>query len=116
VAGVDLNHVRIHVSKLACALLVLIISGAILAGCEISVGSSEPDSETSDGEAVEMIISAELAEQGGVAPNSISCPEKLVHEEGKRYECTVVHPSAGEQVIDVTMRSPTGFTWLVRGG
>ena len=107
-----MSSARTRARVLAIALLAL---GTVLGGCELSVGSSGSDGEVSDGPAVARIIAEQLTEQAGVRPDSVSCPEELVHEEGRRYECTVVHPTEGEQIIDVTMKAPTGFEWLVRG-
>jgi hypothetical protein len=107
-----MSAARTRAGVLAVSLLALAVA---LAACEVSVDSSESDLETSDGAAVEQAIAEQLTDQAGVRPDSVSCPEQLVHEEGKSYECTVVHPTEGEQIIDVTMQAPTGFEWLVRG-
>jgi hypothetical protein len=44
----------------------------------------------------------------------VDCPEEMALEEGRRYECTVVHPRDGAHPIDVTMQADGGFEWLVR--
>jgi hypothetical protein len=44
----------------------------------------------------------------------VDCPEEMALEEGRRYECTVVHPRDGAHPIDVTMQADGGFKWLVR--
>jgi hypothetical protein len=44
----------------------------------------------------------------------VDCPEEMALEEGRRYECTVVHPRDGALPIDVTMQADGGFEWLVR--
>ena len=69
---------------------------------------------TADTESVERLIAAELTQQSGVSPRSVDCPEEMALEEGRHYECTVVHPRDGAQPIDVTMQADGGFEWLVR--
>ena len=95
--------------------IALVLASGTLAGCscQVSAGTSN-DSEEVDTAAVELVIQNGLAEQSGFPPESVDCPEEMVQEEGKRYECTVVHPRDGESIVDVTMKAGQGFEWLAR--
>jgi Domain of unknown function (DUF4333) len=62
---------------------------------------------------IELQISSSLARQSGVAPTSVDCPDEMLVEEGKHYQCTVVHPRTGPQPVDVTMHSDGRVSWLV---
>ena len=94
------------------AILAAIAASAIMAGCSCSIGKSSE--EKADPEGVELQISSYLAEQSGVPPSSVSCPEEMVQEEGRHYECSAVHPQEGAYVVDVTMHDDQGFKWLTR--
>jgi len=77
------------------------------------VGTTSSDSSTVDGATVEQSLTAELTQESGTPPESIECPEEMDAEEGKRYECTVVHPQDGPQTVNVTMHADGGFRWFV---
>lgn len=77
------------------------------------MGTTSSDSSTVDGSTVEQSLTAELTQGSGTPPQSITCPEEMDAEEGKRYECTVVHPQDGPQQISVTMHADGGFRWFV---
>jgi hypothetical protein len=94
------------------AVLAAAAASVLMAGCEISFGKSEEATAQTAG--VEHTISAGLAEQSGVPPTSVTCPEEMVQEGGRRYECIAIHPRQGEFVVDVTMKEGQGFEWLTR--
>ena len=111
--SVEFRSMRRRILKLGA--IVAVLASATLAGCscEISAGTSD-DSEDVDTAAVELVIHNGLTEQSGVPPLSVDCPDGMVQEEGKRYQCTAVHPQDGEHIVDVTMKSGQGFDWLTR--
>lgn len=97
--------------KPAAALAVVL--SATIAGCSCEVQAGGSDAESVDAVAVETGLRTELTRKSGVPPASIDCPDEMVAEEGRRYECTVVHPDAGPQTVVVAMRADGGFVWNV---
>jgi hypothetical protein len=83
--------------------------------CSVRIGNSS-DSSRVDSSGVEDAISSKLAEQSGVTPSAVDCPEEMVAEEGKRYECAAVHPQDGPQRVEVTMHDDGSFDFFVPGG
>lgn len=94
--------------------IVLVLASATLVGCSCEISADTSEAGTADTESVERLIATELTQQSGVSPRSVDCPAEMALEEGRRYECTVVHPRDGALPIDVTMQADGGFEWLVR--
>jgi hypothetical protein len=76
----------------ACAL-------ALLAGC---------GENTIDTDDLESEIQTDLAESAGVEPKEISCPEDIVAEEGRKFECELTAPDDSTAVVEVTLTDDEG--------
>jgi hypothetical protein len=99
--------------KAATATAILLSAFVVGCSCEVQAGKIS-ETEKADPKNIENAIGFQLEQQSGVPPQSLDCPDEMVNEEGKRYECTDVHPTDGEQIIDVTMHDNGTFKWLVR--
>jgi hypothetical protein len=95
------------------AIVTLFVASATIAGCSCSVWAGSPPAEKANTTGVEQQIFAELASLSGEPPVSVECPDEMLIEEGKRYQCEVTHPRTGPQAVDVTMHGDGRVTWFV---
>jgi hypothetical protein len=70
-----------------------------LAGC----GEKKINSED-----LEQKLKTELGKDAGVEPKSVSCPDDIKAEKGKKFNCTLVAPNGDELIVNVTLTNDKG--------
>lgn len=110
--GLD-EATSMHHSLRIVAIAAFVVASATIAGCSCSVWAGSPPAENADTDGLEQQIASGLAAQSGEPPVSVTCPEEMLKEEGKHYECEVVHPRTGAQPVDVTMHADGSASWFV---
>jgi hypothetical protein len=79
----------------AAALLVLVP----LAGCgERKINSGD----------LEAKLKTELGKDAGVQPKSVTCPDDIKVEKGRKFNCTLVAPNGDEVTVNVTLTDDKG--------
>jgi Domain of unknown function (DUF4333) len=62
---------------------------------------------------VEQSISNKLAEQRGVRPKSVACPQSMEPKKGNVYRCTLTAPNGDTVGVTVTMQGGANFHFEV---
>ncbi|MGA8219136.1 MAG: DUF4333 domain-containing protein [Solirubrobacterales bacterium] len=91
----------------------LVVAAIALSGCEVSASVGDT-AQKANVAGIERQISDSLAQQSGVRPTSVDCPDEMLVEEGKEYECTVVHPQDGPAPVQVIMHADGRVSWHVQ--
>lgn len=66
-----------------------------------------------DTDRVEAFITTELAEQTGIEPTRVECPDDVYEDQGKTFECRAFADDGGSARVIVTMLGDGKVTFRV---
>jgi len=82
-----------------------VAAGAVLLLLVPLAGCAE---KTINSEDLEQKLKTELGRDAGVQPRSVSCPDDIKAEKGKKFNCTLVAPNGDELIVNVTLTNDKG--------
>lgn len=82
-----------------------LVSGAALLVALPLAACGDKTLNTSD---LESKLKDQLGKSAGVQPRSVSCPDDIKVEKGKKFNCTLVAPNGDNVTVNVTLTNDKG--------
>ena len=57
---------------------------------------------------LEAKLKSQLGKDAGVQPKSVSCPDDIKVEKGKKFDCTLTAPNGDQVKVNVTLTNDDG--------